>query len=107
MLRASSKALELGVDIGAVASGATPAVINGAELSALVEAMTTRTAAEPVAERDALIAAAGNDAAERAIGVCATFQMMNRLLDGVGAPVSPRLHGIARKLGFDPEDIPR
>jgi len=47
------------------------------------------------------------EAAERAIGVIATFQMMNRALDGVGAPVHPHLHPFAIELGFNPNDLPR
>ena len=107
MLRVSSEALDLGIDITTVATGAAPAVPYGAELSALTTALTINTSAEPVAERSALIEAAGPEPAERAIGVCATFQMMNRLLDGVGAPVRSSLHGLAADLGFDPADLPR
>ncbi len=69
--------------------------------------MGTCWTAPPVVERDALVAAAGEAFAERAIGVAATFQMMNRLLDGVGAPVHARLHPLAKELGFEPVDIPR
>ena len=107
MLRVSNEALNLGIDITAVATGVAPAVPFGAELTALATALTTKTSAEPVVERSALIEAAGPEEAERAIGVCATFQMMNRLLDGVGAPVRSSLHGIAADLGFDPADLPR
>lgn len=107
MLRASSDALDLGVDITAVATGAAPPIPFGAELAALTLALTTNTATQPAAERAALVAGAGAAVAERAIGVCATFQMMNRLLDGVGAPVRSSLHGIAATLGFDPADLPR
>lgn len=107
MLRVSSEALALSIDITTVATGAVPAVPHGAELTALATALTTKTSAEPVVERSALIEVAGPEVAERAIGVCATFQMMNRLLDGVGAPVRSSLHGIATELGFDPADLPR
>ena len=69
--------------------------------------MSTNWVSPPTAERDALVAAAGEAVAERAIGVAATFQMMNRLLDGVCAPVNKRLHPIAQELGFEPADIPR
>ena len=79
----------------------------GAELAALVDAMGTGRPIDPVAEREALRAVAGDAAAERAIGVAATFQMMNRLLDGVGAPVNQRLHPLALELGFELADIPR
>lgn len=84
-----------------------PDLAYGGELLALTDAMTTRTSAEPTAERAALVAVAGEAVAERAIGVCATFQMMNRLLDGVGAPVRTSLHPIAVELGLDPEHLPR
>ena len=79
----------------------------GHELAALTQAMGTRWNESPAVERDALVAAAGPEFAERAVGVAATFQMMNRLLDGVGAPVNERLHPLARELGFEPLDIPR
>lgn len=87
-------------------SGAPPAVEFGIELAALAQAMATNTVAPPVAARQALVDAAGPEVAERAIGVAATFQMMNRLLDGVGAPVNPRLHPLAEELGFDPAVLP-
>lgn len=92
MLRASNEALQLDVDITSVVDGSTPSVEYGAELSALATALTTNTNAEPRSERNALVSVAGPAVAERAVGVCATFQMMNRLLDGVGAPVNPALH---------------
>jgi|GEM_PF-3205930 len=79
----------------------------GHELAALAEALTTRTNEDPRAERASLISVAGARSAERAIGVCATFQMMNRLLDGVGAPVNSRLHPLATELGFEPADLSR
>jgi len=54
-----------------------------------------------------VVAALGSASAERAVGVIATFQMMNRLLDGVGAPVSSQHNALAMELGFQPEDINR
>ena len=90
-----------------MASGAAPEVPFGAELRDLTEALTTATNQEPTEERAALVAAAGAEVAERAVSVCATFQMMNRLLDGVGAPVKARLHPLAQELGFDPASLPR
>lgn len=107
MLRASAEATGIDLDLAVVATGAPPPFPAGEELAALTLAMTTRPGAEPVAERAALVEAAGPDVAERAIGVCATFQMMNRLLDGVGAPVHPSLHRIATALGLDPASLPR
>ncbi len=90
-----------------MADGRDPGVEFGSELRALTDALTVNTDREPTVERDHLVAVAGEAVAERAIGVCATFQMMNRLLDGVGAPVRKSLHGIAAELGFDPADLPR
>ncbi|MDH3679252.1 MAG: hypothetical protein OEV40_04800 [Acidimicrobiia bacterium] len=107
MLRASSDALDLGIDITAVATGTAPAIRYGAELASLTLELTTNTAKEPTAQRAALLEAGGAAVAERAVGVCATFQMMNRLLDGVGAPVRSSLQGIATALGFDPAELPR
>ena len=54
-----------------------------------------------------MVDALGAAAAERAVGVCATFQMMNRLLDGVGAPVDKALHPLAVELGYTESDITR
>lgn len=101
----SSDANGLGLDITMIASGATPPLPGGAELAALAEALTIHLDREPAAERTALVEAIGLDAAERAIGVGATFQMMNRLLDGVGAPIRRTLHGLAAELGFDPAEL--
>ena len=103
----SSDATDLDLDITVVASGEPPAVPFGAELAALADAMGTDWVDTPTAAVDALVAAAGPAVAERAVGVAATFQMMNRLLDGVGAPVNKQLHPIAIELGFEPADIPR
>jgi hypothetical protein len=106
-LRASSEATNLNLDVTVVANGLPPDVPFGVELAALAQAMSTRWTESPTVERNALVAAAGEAAAERAIGVAATFQMMNRLLDGVGAPVRKSLHPLAAELGFEPADIPR
>lgn len=73
---------------------------------ALVDALTTEVRAEPVAERNAVVAELGGAATERAVGVIATFQMMNRLLDGVGAPVHPSLLELGLELGFRRDDLP-
>lgn len=106
-LRASSEATDLDLDIAVVATGAEPAVSFGAELMALADELTTNWTEPPTTQREALVAVAGPAAADRAVGVVANFQMMNRLLDGVGAPVHERLHPLAKQLGFEPADIPR
>lgn len=103
----SSQTLGLDIDVTSVADGSDPRFPHGAELRALTDALTGRTTEEPAAERDALVVVAGAPMAERAVAVCATFQMMNRLLDGVGAPVHPSLHPLAAELGFDPAELGR
>lgn len=75
------------------------------ELAELTNALTVNPTVDPVAERAALVAIAGPDAAERAVAVCATFQLMNRLLDGVGAPIPTSLDSLAVELGFDLDDV--
>jgi len=72
----------------------------------LTLALTVDTDRSPTPERDDLVAVIGAEGTERLIGVCATFQMMNRLLDGVGAPVNAALYPLAREFGFDPADMP-
>ena len=86
-----------------------PALAGGAELLALVDKMGIDRVQSPTAEREAVAATLGQEAAERAVGVVSTFQMMNRLLDGVGAPVrmKERFHVMAHELGFQIDDIPR
>ena len=89
--------------------GTVPALPGGAELRDLVDKMGTDLAHSPTAERQAVVATLGPEAAERAIGVVATFHMMNRLLDGVGAPVrmQGRFHAMIHELGFKIDEIPK
>lgn len=105
MLRASSEEVGIAVDLETVATGHTPALAHGAELAALVDALTTDTARVPSAQLAALVDLAGAEAAERCVAVCATFQMMNRLLDGTGTPLPPGLEPIATTLGFDAAEV--
>ena len=92
-----------------VAEGTTPNIEAGAELLAFADALGLDPSGDPTPERDALVARVGPAATERASGVVATFQMMNRLLDGVGAPVNnrPHLEPVAEALGYHLADIPR
>jgi len=93
--------------VSTVATGTAPNIAAGAELLALVDCLGPDPTADCASERSDLVAVVGDDAAERAVGVIATFQMMNRLLDGVGAPVRGRAHfgPIATELGFRLDDI--
>ncbi len=76
---------------------------------AFADALDQHATTDLAEARDQLVSAVGKAGAERAAGVVATFQMMNRLLDGVGAPVNNRKHfePVAEALGFKLSDIPR
>jgi hypothetical protein len=106
-LREGSVAAGLDIDLGLVANGTVPPLDAGAELLALTDALTIRWDGNVDDERTALVGVLGESRAERAIGVCATFQMMNRALDGVGAPVATAIRPLAAELGFDPDLISR
>lgn len=108
-LRESGVAASVEIDLRSVSDGIAPAIDGGAELLAFVDALGIDPNNDPKAERDQLVECLGPIAAERAAGVAATFQMMNRLLDGVGAPVNNRPHfaPIAEAMGFSLADIPR
>lgn len=105
MLRVSSDQTDLGIDMATLLSGPPGQVPASVELAALVRALTVHPSVDPVAERSALIAVAGPAAAERAVAVCATFQLMNRLLDATGTPVPSSLDPLAVELGFDLADV--
>lgn len=107
MLRVSCEHTDTHLDLEVVASGEAPTISAGQELAALVETMTTRPNQDPNTERLALVAKAGERVAERAIAVCATFNLMNRLLDGVGAPTPLNARPMAVHLGFSVEELPR
>ena len=89
-----------------MSGGFPPDIRAGAALLALTDALTIGFPGEPVVERDSVVAELGPAGAERAVGIIATFQMMNRLLDGVGAPVHPSLADLGLELGFRREDLP-
>lgn len=106
-LRVSSDAHDLDLDIGLIASGAEPPIGGGAALAAFTNAITADHLGDLTAVRSNLVASLGPAGAERAVSIASTFQMMNRALDGVGAPVGSDLYPIAAELGFAPEDITR
>jgi hypothetical protein len=106
-LREGSAAAGIDLDLGVVATGTVPPIEGGQQLLAFTDALTIGWDRNVDGERYALVGALGPERAERAIGVCATFQMMNRALDGVGAPVPATIRPLAAELGFDPGTIPR
>jgi hypothetical protein len=98
MLRVSVQKTGTSVDLRAVAdTGVDPGLPSGVELRDLATAMVTGDRLDE--SRDALIRAAGPRAAASAVGVCAAFQMMNRILDATGCPVPERLHFMEDLLG--------
>lgn len=106
-LRVSSDAINLDFDIGLIASGGIPPVDGGAALTAFTDAITADHLSDLTTVRADLVAALGPVGAERAVSIASTFQMMNRALDGVGAPIGADLYPIAKQLGFEPADITR
>jgi hypothetical protein len=103
----SGEAAGVDIDLRSVSEGTVPNIEGGPELLAFADALGLDPTIDPTAAREALIAEFGSAAAERAAGVAATFQMMNRLLDGVGAPVNNRPHfaPVAEAMGFHLADI--
>lgn len=97
------------ISLRAITEGTVPNIEGGAELLAFTDALGSDPAIDVSEARGELIDRLGPNATERAAGVAATFQMMNRLLDGVGAPVNNRPHfaPIAQAMGFDLADVPR
>ncbi|MGI8794133.1 MAG: hypothetical protein ACR2H3_13335 [Acidimicrobiales bacterium] len=106
MLRASAKQTETEVDLRAIAHDDVDPVIEwGVELRQFATALTR---GDGVADaRAALVAAASPEAAERAAGVIANFQMMNRILDATGCPVHARMHPMAPLLDVEWDDPSR
>lgn len=106
-LRVSSIANNLDLDLRTIATGEAPPLPGGPQLAAFTEALTTDHLGDLGSVRTDLVDALGPVGAERVVSIASTFQMMNRALDGVGAPVGTDLHAIAALLGFAPEDITR
>lgn len=104
MLRASVQRLPGGqrFDLRAVVDeGIEPRLPHGVELREFATAAVTGRGLD--AARDAVARVAGPEAATAAAGVCANFEMMNRILDAVGCPVPTRAQEIATLLGLPAE----
>lgn len=101
MLRASVQKLpgEQRFDLRAVVDeDIEPRLPHGVELREFATAVVTGRGLD--AARASLARAAGPEAAAAAAGVCANFEMMNRILDAVGCPVPTRAREIATLLGL-------
>jgi hypothetical protein len=99
MLRASvQKTTGTSMDLRAVVdTDVDPGLAWGVELRDLATALASGKQLDE--SRDALMRAAGPQATAAAVGVCANFEMMNRILDATGCPVPQRLHFVADLLG--------
>jgi hypothetical protein len=100
MLRASAEATGTAIDYrGIVDESVDPRLPWGVELRDVATALTH---GKDLAEaRAALVDAAGAGPAAAAVGVCANFQMMNRVLDATGCPVPAHARSVAKLVGVD------
>ena len=88
------------MDLGGVRDGAVdPLVPAGREIVAATDAAVLFDADEVPAARAALLAAVGDAGTVRVMAAAGNYQMMNRVLDGVGNPVAAGLASIAAELG--------
>ena len=87
MLRASVEATGQPVDLRSIGDFTVdPLLPAGTALRALADAVVLRDKFERDVAIEALAAAAGEHGAVRAAAVIANFEMMNRLVDGIGLP---------------------
>lgn len=103
MLRASSQALGHEVAIrGAADATVDPLTPAGRALVAFTDAAVLRDVHEIDGARAELVSAVGPDGAARAASVAGNFELMNRLLDGMGVGPPERAMHLADELGVTP-----
>ena len=101
MLRASAQINDMAVDLNAVNQRELdPQLPLGSELLDFVDALIDRDEDRLADARQQLVAVAGPRAAARAALTCANFEMMNRILDSTGVPVTPSMGRISTELGL-------
>ena len=107
MLRASFEHHDGTFDATVIVVGVGPSAVEGTdEILALTDAVVMRDNAEYPDARVRAEIRFGRDGADRIAMVAANFQMMNRLLDAIGAPVSARLSDLAEEMGLSiPEHL--
>ncbi len=102
MLRASVQATGRQVDLLAVNDPVADPLLPGArELRCLVDAVVLRDREERDEALGPLQEAVGVEGAVRAAAVTGNFEMMNRLLDGIGVGPFEGMTDIAADLGVD------
>ena len=100
MLRASADHNQVVVDLGAIRDPTIDSGLPaGHELLALTDAAVLRDADEREVAFAGLRGAVGERAAVRAAAVVGNFEMMNRLLDGIGVGAPPGSDAIAADIG--------
>lgn len=101
MLRASAETTDQDLDLRGVTDPMVdPLIAHGCELRALTDAAVLRDPYERDIALDALVEAAGEAAARRAAATAGNFEMMNRLLDGIGVGPRDQMATIAPALGL-------
>ncbi len=99
MLRASSQRTDQAVDLKAVGDVTRdPLLVAGAELRELTDAAVLRDPFERDIALPALVAATDEAGGARAAAVAGNFEMMNRLLDGIGVGPPDTLLDIGTEL---------
>ena len=100
MLRASAEATDQALDLRGVTDPIVdPLLPHGCELRAFTDAAVLRDPFERDIALDALFAVAGEAAARSAAATAGNFEMMNRLLDGIGVGPREQMTHIAPELG--------
>lgn len=101
MLRASVEATGSPIDLAAVTDPLRDPLLPAAtELRCLIDAVVLRDSYERDLALNSLIDAVGPDGAIRAAATIGNFEMMNRLLDGIGVGPTRRSAQIAPALGI-------
>ncbi len=101
MLRASLHETGQELHPRVIAEGCgTCGVPAGNDIRALVDACVMRDFDEYPDARVRAELRLGRDTADRIVMVAANFEMMNRLLDAVGVPVSATTTGLATEMGL-------
>lgn len=101
MLRASLRQTDRELDARIIIDGCGACgVPAGDDIRALVDACVLRDFDEYPDARVRAELRLGRDTTDRLAMVAANFEMMNRLLDGIGAPVGAAHVGLAAEMGL-------
>ena len=105
MLRASARKTNRDFELAALIDGKTDSRLAlGRELIAFTDAAVLGQSPEMTEARRNLMEAGGEAAVIRAAACAGNFEMMNRLLDAIGAPVGDGSVRLAEKLGLTVPD---